>query len=70
MRKAKAIAVCEGLRAKRDMLVQLGASQRAAKETDLWMKQTRTRPGYDPGPQWPRNPETFVPTNPEDINKR
>lgn len=80
MRKAKAIAVCEGLRAKRDMLVQLGASQRAAKETDLWMKQnrtpdqpsyTRTRSNYDPGPQWPRNLDVSTPTNPtEDLNKR
>lgn len=64
MRKAKTLAVCEGLRAKRDMLIQLGASQRAAKESDLWMKQNRTppaapRPGYDPGPQWPR----FDPAN-------
>ncbi len=68
MRKAKAIAVCEGLRVKRDMLVQLGASQRAAREGDLWMHLNRTlpvRPGYDPGPGWPRN---HIPN--DDINKR
>lgn len=70
LRKSRILGVCEGLRAKRDMLIQLGASQRAAREVDLWMKQSRTpRPSYDPGPQWPHNPETFAPTNPSDTKR-